>query len=292
MTGYGEAERTTPAGLLRVELRTVNHRYLHTNFRTPQALSRLEPEMREWLRGAFVRGSVNCTVRLDSETALRPAGVAVDGERVAAYLAAFRDLGERFGVPGTPDLALLARFGDVLIRDPEPEIGAVIEPDDVRAVMLEAAGATTRMRESEGERLAVDLIERLHAIEEALEQIGREAPQRLIAERDRLASAVRELAGGVAVDAGRLAQEIALLAERWDLNEELVRFRSHLGLFRDLLDADAAEAVGKRLGFLVQEMHREANTIGSKANHSGIAHRVVAIKDEIERLREQVENVE
>lgn len=292
MTGYGEAERTTPAGLLRVELRTVNHRYLHTNFRTPQALSRLEPEMRDWLRGAFVRGSVNCTVRLDAETALRPAGVAVDEERVAAYLSAFRDLGERFGVPGTPDLALLVRFGDVLIRDREPEAGVELDPEELRAVIRDAAAATTRMREDEGQRLAEDLRARLDAITVALQQIEHEAPGRLISERDRLRGAIRELTGGVAVDEARLAQEIALLAERWDLHEELVRFRSHIELFRELLGADPEEAVGKRLGFLVQEMHREANTIGSKANHAGIAHRVVAIKDEIERLREQVENVE
>lgn len=292
MTGYGEAERTTPAGLLRVELRTVNHRYLHTNFRTPQALSRLEPEMRDWLRGSFVRGSVNCTVRLDAETALRPAGVAVDEERVAAYLAAFRDLGERFGVPGTPDLALLVRFGDVLIRDREPEAGVELDPEELRAVIRDAAAATTRMREDEGQRLAEDLRARLDAITVALRQIEHEAPGRLVSERDRLRGAIRELAGGVAVDEARLAQEIALLAERWDLHEELVRFRSHIELFRELLGADPEEAVGKRLGFLVQEMHREANTIGSKANHAGIAHRVVAIKDEIERLREQVENVE
>ena len=292
MTGYGEAERTTPAGLLRVEMRTVNHRYLHTNFRTPQALSRLEPEMREWLRGAFVRGSVNCTVRLDTETSLRSSVVAIDEERVAAYLAAFRDLGDRFNIPGTPDLALLARFSDVLIRDLEPDAGAELDVDELRAVILDAAAATIRMREDEGRRLAQDLVGRLDAIGAALEQIERLAPERLLAERDRLGNAVRELAGGIAVDEPRLAQEIALLAERWDVNEELVRFRSHIELFRELLDADAAEAVGKRLGFLVQEMHREANTIGSKANHAGIAHRVVAIKDEVERLREQVENVE
>jgi uncharacterized protein (TIGR00255 family) len=113
-----------------------------------------------------------------------------------------------------------------------------------------------------------------------------------VAERDRLREAVRELAGGVAVDEQRLAQEIAYLAERWDVNEELVRFRAHNAAFRELLDSDSAEAVGKRLSFLVQEMHREANTLGSKANHAGIAHRVVAIKEEVERLREQVENVE
>jgi uncharacterized protein (TIGR00255 family) len=148
------------------------------------------------------------------------------------------------------------------------------------------------MREDEGRRLHADLEGRVAAIEEALGTIEELAPARLAAERDRLREAVAELAGAVAVDEERLAQEIAYLAERWDINEELVRFRSHNELFRELLAADAAEPVGKRLGFLVQEMHREANTIGSKANHAAIAHRVVAIKEEVERLREQVENVE
>jgi uncharacterized protein (TIGR00255 family) len=148
------------------------------------------------------------------------------------------------------------------------------------------------MREGEGRRLHDDLEGRISAIEASLAEIERMAPERLIAERDRLREAVRELAGGVAVDEQRLAQEVAYLAERWDVNEELVRFRAHNAAFRELLDADSAEAVGKRLGFLVQEMHREANTIGSKANHAGIAHRVVSVKDEVERLREQVENVE
>ena len=114
----------------------------------------------------------------------------------------------------------------------------------------------------------------------------------MAAERDRLRTAVAELAAGVAVNEDRLAQEVAYLAERWDINEELVRFRSHISLARDLIGGDSADGVGKRLGFLIQEMHREANTIGSKANNAAIAHRVVAIKEEVERLREQVENVE
>jgi uncharacterized protein (TIGR00255 family) len=148
------------------------------------------------------------------------------------------------------------------------------------------------MREDEGRRLAADLDGRISAIEAALDAIAELAPSRLSAERDRLREAVGELAGGVAVSEDRLAQEIAYLAERWDINEELVRFRSHNELFRELMAANPEEPVGKRLSFLVQEMHREANTIGSKANHAGIAHRVVAIKEEVERLREQVENVE
>ena len=129
-------------------------------------------------------------------------------------------------------------------------------------------------------------------MEDALSQIAKLSPERLIAERQRLKEAVSQLIENRPVDEQRVAQEIAILAERWDVTEELVRFRSHNELFIQLLDADPKEPVGKRLSFLVQEMHREANTIGSKANDAAIAHVVVAVKDELERLREQVENVE
>jgi uncharacterized protein (TIGR00255 family) len=129
-------------------------------------------------------------------------------------------------------------------------------------------------------------------MEDALARIQLLAPERLVNERNRLGAAVVELLDSRTVDEQRVAQEIALLAERWDVSEELVRFRSHNELFADFLESGSSEPVGKRLSFLVQEMHREANTIGSKANNAEISHLVVAIKDELERLREQVENVE
>ena len=293
MTGFGEAERETEAGTLRVEIRTVNHRHLSVNFRTPASLAKWEPQMREWLRTQLSRGHVNCAVRLEPSGAAGAAAIdlALDEERVRAYLSLFGELRTRFGVGGEPDLASLLRFNDVIVRD-DDGARAEVPADDLRAVVEDAARATTSMREDEGRRLSADLDGRISAIETALDAIAELAPSRLSAERDRLREAVRELAGGVAVSEDRLAQEIAYLAERWDINEELVRFRSHNELFRELMAANPEEPVGKRLSFLVQEMHREANTIGSKANHAGIAHRVVAIKEEVERLREQVENVE
>jgi uncharacterized protein (TIGR00255 family) len=293
MTGYGEAEGATAAGLLRVELRTVNHRYLNVNARIPTALARWEPDIREWLRAWFTRGHVNCTVRLERNGADGAVpGYRLDPERVTAYLAIFEQLGREFGVPGEPDLALLARFSDIIIRDDSDAQDLEVSGDELRSVLEGAARQNLEMRDEEGIRLQRDLDERLSAIERALDAIERAAPERLVAERDRLRAAISDLAGGVAVDEARLAHEIALLAERWDINEELVRFRSHIDLFRDLLSAGNEEAVGKRLSFLVQEMHREANTTGSKANSAAIAHSVVSIKEEIERLREQVENVE
>jgi uncharacterized protein (TIGR00255 family) len=293
MTGFGESELAVPAGRLRVELRTVNHRYLNVNARLPVALSRWEPEIREWLRRFFARGHVNCTVRLErGEAGAAAYGLRLDPDRVAAYLGLFHELRENYGVAGESDLALLTRFNDIFVRE-EPEAEQVeVSAEDLREAIDRAAEAVTVMRRDEGRRLYVDLDERFAAIEEALEEIERIAPARMETERDRLEAAVQELTRGVAVNPDRLAQEIALLAERWDINEELVRFRSHIGLSRDLMAGESEEGVGKRLSFLVQEMHREANTIGSKANNAAIAHRVVAIKEEVERLREQVENVE
>jgi uncharacterized protein (TIGR00255 family) len=292
MTGFGDAERETAAGTLRVELRTVNHRHLNANFRLPSALMRWEAEMREWLRGHFQRGHINCSVRLEP-AAGTPRGLRLDPERVQTYLALLNQLREDFGIAGEPDLALIARYPDVFVRDESADDApAELPPEELRAAVEDAARRCVVMREDEGRRLHDDLEGRIRSIEAALAVVEERAPERLVAERDRLRRAVQELAAGVGVDADRLAQEVAYIAERWDVNEELVRFRSHNELFRELLDAEAAEPVGKRLSFLVQEMHREANTIGSKANDATIAHRVIAIKEEVERLREQVENVE
>jgi uncharacterized protein (TIGR00255 family) len=155
-----------------------------------------------------------------------------------------------------------------------------------------AARVAVAMREVEGQRLEEDLEQRLTGIESALVTIATLAPERLVAERDRMRRVVKDLAEDVSIDEDRLAREVAFLAERWDISEELVRLRAHIDVFRDTLAGDASEPVGKRLGFLIQEMHREGNTIGSKANDAAIEHQVIAIKDEIERLREQVENVE
>lgn len=292
MTGFGEAERATPAGTLLVEVRTVNHRHFNANLRLPSSLARWEGDVREWLRAGLARGHANCSVRVQPPAGDPAAvGLRLDADRVQAYLALLGELRDTHGVPGEPDLALVARLPDVFVRE-APTDGPAVEPEALRAAVDEAVRQTIGMREEEGRRLQVDLEGRLAALDAALDDVERLAPERLTAERDRLRAAIAELVDGVAVPEERIAQEVAFLAERWDVNEELVRFRSHIALFRDLLAADAEEPVGKRLGFLVQEMHREANTIGSKANHAAIAHRVVAMKEEVERLREQVENVE
>ena len=291
MTGFGEADRETEAGRLRAELRSVNHRFFSANLKIARPIERYEPQIREWLRARLPRGHVNFALRLDRSGVESEVGaLQVDVERAQQYLAALRSLQQTLDVPGEVDLGMLTRFGDLIGPGDADEIE--IDPEVIRSVTEAAADAAIRMREDEGRRLADDLEQRLQGIEAAMTGIETAAPARLTAERDRMRRVVAELLDGQPIDEDRVAKEIAFIAERWDISEELVRLRSHLELFREIVAADATEPAGKRLSFLIQEMHREANTIGSKANDAAIEHRVIAIKDEIERLREQVENVE
>jgi uncharacterized protein (TIGR00255 family) len=293
MTGYGEAELQTPAGRLRAEVRTVNHRFFSANLRLSPLLERHEAVVRDALRAHLPRGHVNCTIRLERGDGADGTGPAlgIDEAKARGYVNALRLLKERLGLPGDVDVALVSRFGDLFVMEDEPA-AAEIAAEVVRDVASEAARATAAMRAEEGVRLAADLEARLAAIDGAVVRIDAAAPQRLVRERDRLRRTVSELLDGAAVDEDRVAREIAFLAEKWTIAEELVRLRSHLELFRGTLASGGDEPVGKRLSFLIQEMNREANTIGSKANDAAIEHEVVGIKDEIERLREQIENVE
>ena len=290
MTGFGEAEVETPAGLLRAEVRTVNHRFFSANIRTPAALDRYEPQIKEWLKAHMARGHVNATYRLETVDGEAGPALALDVDRARKYLEIFSRLKSELGLAGDVTLDLLARQGDLIVREQTESVD--VSEDAIREVTDRAGRAVIAMREEEGRNLATDLEARLDAIAGALEVVEERAPARLDAERDRLRRSVAELAADVSLDEDRLAREIALIADRWDISEEVVRLHSHIDHFNGMLAQDASEPVGKRLSFLVQEMHREANTIGSKANDAEIEHRVVAIKNEIERLREQVENVE
>jgi uncharacterized protein (TIGR00255 family) len=289
MTGFGEDQRESSIGSVNVQIRTLNHRHFHTHFRLPSGAERWEAELTQILRESLSRGSVH--VRLS----FRPGPgvvhpVQVDHDRLGAYLLALQDIKERHQLSGDVDVGLVTRFGDIFT--PPPDELELLPFEEVAQATRGALAMLTEMREREGAALATDLRESLAAMARALDAIETRAPQRLIEERDRLRAAVAELSGDAQVDEERLAREIAYLAERWDLNEEVVRLRSHIAQFEQLLDGGDSEPAGKRLGFWVQEMHREANTIGSKANDAEIAGLAVEIKTAIEKLREQVENVE
>lgn len=287
MTGYGQAEG--PVGNVRVlvEVRTVNHRFFSPSIKLPSVFGRWEAEVREAMRVRVARGHVTLSARFEraeSNTA------GINEARFAEVVEELRRLRERHQLDGDVDLAAVLRMPDVIssARDEEPT-GTSAE---LIAVVQGALAQLDAARADEGRRLADVLDARLAAVAEAVARIAARAPERLAAQRDRLRTSVRELAEGVAVDEQRLAQEVAILADRLDVSEELDRFASHITAFRETLAAPGGEPVGKRLGFLLQELLREANTTGSKAADAVIVQDVIGIKEELKRLREQVENLE
>lgn len=296
MTGFGEAERATEAGRLRAEVRTVNHRFLNFQVRTPSGLDRLQPVIERTLRVSFTRGNVSLTLLLEREDAADaepPPAVVVDLARARAYRDGLLQARDELGLDGNVELQHLLAFRDLFQAPERDRTLPDVDTADVEAVVAAAAAAAVAMRMDEGDRMARDLLDRLRIMEAEVAVIEAAAPGRLERERVRIGEAIaRLLPEGVEVDEDRIAREIAHLAERWDIHEEVVRFRSHLAMFRDTVREGSPEGVGKRLGFIVQEILREANTMGSKANDSDIARSVVALKEEIERLREQLENLE
>ena len=289
MTGFGAAEGPWGGGHLMVEVRSVNHRFFNPTIKLPGRLQRWEGEIREALRVRVGRGHVTLMTRLDTAAS---AGLTVDEARAVAYAGQLRALRDRLGLAGDVELSTLLRLPDVVRASDEADAMAEGTADELLAVVATAVDGLIAMRTAEGERLAAELQDRLVVLEAAHGRIAARAPARLVEQRDRLRANVRELLDGGAVDEQRLAQEIAMLAERMDVQEEIARFGGHVTAFRETIGAPGGEPVGKRLGFLLQEMLREANTTGSKANDAAIVADVLVIKEELERLREQVENVE
>jgi len=289
MTGFGAAEGRVGTLRVSVELRTVNHRFFNPSIKLPSTLGRWEGEVRELLRQRVARGHVTLFARVDRDPDARTAAV-VDEERFAGYVTQLRSLAERHGLSTALDVATVLRMPDVLRTDAaeEPEGSA----SELLAIVQQATDALDATRRDEGARVVAVLLDRIATLEAAYRRIADRAPARLAEQRERLRTNVRELAAGVAVDEQRLAQELAILADRLDVSEEIDRFRMHVAAFRGALTDGTAEPVGKRLGFLLQEMLREANTTGSKANDAPMLHDVVLVKEELERVREQVENVE
>jgi len=287
MTGFGAASGPIGSQQVTLELRTVNHRFFNPSIKLPGALAQWEGELREQLRRRIARGHVTAVARVERATGAVP---EIDEQKVARYAELLRGLKQRHSLDGPVDLATILRFPDVLAADASQDSAG--SPAEVQQLATQAIDALTKMREFEGARLAVLLGDRIATVEGALDRIAARAPERLVAERERLKKAVQELSEGVDLDQQRLAQEIALLADRLDVSEEVDRFRSHLSAFREALAGNKNEAVGKRLGFLLQEMLREANTTGSKSKDAAMLHDVVAVKEELERIAEQVENIE
>jgi uncharacterized protein (TIGR00255 family) len=290
MTGFGAADGEVGGGRVSVEIRSVNHRFFSPSIKLPGVLARCEADVREALKRGVARGHVTLSARFERDEDPSAAS-PIDEARFASYVVQLRGLQDRHGLADTLDVGTILRMPEVFTgssREEMPvEAGAQLVSIVERAVV-----ALLAMRRAEGARLVAYLDERLAVIEGALHRIAVRAPARVTEQRDRLRAAVRELTDGLSIDETRLAQEIALLADRLDVQEELSRFRAHIAAFRAALNAPQPDGVGKRLGFLLQEMLREANTTGSKGNDAAIVADVLQIKEELERIREQVENLE
>ena len=288
MTGFGAAEGSVAGGRLRVEIRTVNHRHFNLAPKLPADLSLLEPELRERLRKEFDRGHVAVQVRWSEYPARAAGGIGVDLDRARLVASRLREIQSALGLTGELSLELIARQPDVLTSSSDGDLE--VQWSEVEPIVAQAAAECRVMRGREGEALTAELRHRLDLLEELVGRIAVRAPERLIRERDRLRAAVAQLLDGRQVDEGRLAQEIAFQADRLDITEELVRFRAHAAAVREALDGE--RPAGKQLGFLAQELGREVNTIGSKGNDAEITQHVIAMKGELEKFREQLENLE
>ena len=285
MTGFGSAEGEVGGAHVAVEVRSVNHRFFNPSIKLSAELARWEGDVREALRRSVSRGHVTLIARIDREAR----GGQIDEAKFAGYVERLRELQEKYNLSSTLEIGTVLRLPEVFSGGDEPSTG---DSSELTGIVARALSEMDAMRAEEGARLVTYIEERLTIIASAVDRIAARAPQRLTEQRDRLRQSVRELTEGIVVDEQRLAQEIALLADRLDVNEEIARFHSHLEAFRSAVKNPGAEGVGKRLGFLLQELLREANTTGSKANDAAMLQDVLSIKEELERVREQVENLE
>jgi uncharacterized protein (TIGR00255 family) len=290
MTGYGRVEAVVAGRRFMVEMKSVNHRYLEVSLRLPGLLLAMETEIKKRIGEQFSRGRIEATFRVDNDGAGETGGrLALNLPLVRNYHALLTQMKEELNLEGEVTLAMMAGFRDAFVP-----VDTVQDPaalwEEVAVILNEAVRALTEMRQKEGESLCQDLTARVAVIGGLLEEIDARAPQVVGDYEKRLADRIRELTGGMAIDESRLLQEVAILAEKSDITEEVVRFRSHIGQFGELLAAD--DAAGRKIDFLIQEMGREINTIGSKSSDSAISRNVIEIKSELAKLREQVQNIE
>jgi len=289
MTAFGRANGELPCGLLTIEMKSVNHRYLDISLRLPKKYTPLEERIKKKIASQFSRGRIEIMLQVNGD-ATRVQNLELDTGLAAAYHKILDRLKEQFDLKGEIELSLMASFKDlILIKEEEIDLEKdwkIIEP-----ILVEGMSSMEQMRIEEGRALYADLIKRLDLLSSLVNDIQNRVPEVIKVCRDKLQERIKTLLEDIEVDPMRLAQEVAIMADRSDVTEELVRIRSHFDQFRGLTDTDGA--IGRKLDFLIQEMHREANTIGSKAGGDAfISHKVVDIKCELEKMREQVQNVE
>lgn len=289
MTGYGEAQRREGNIAVGVELRTINSRFIKISVRCPEGYGSLEPKIEQFLRGRIRRGTIQVGVRIDRLPT--PEDYRVNSEILEGYARQVEAIGKRLGLAGVSLDALLALPGVVEDRFAAADGQSDVWPLIV-AALEEALGNLGRMREEEGRAMAADLAANCIMLSEELDKTARRAPLVVEQYRARLEERMRKVLAefDVAVEPDDLLKEVSLFADRGDVSEEIVRLRSHIEQFRAALEEP--DSSGRKLEFLAQELFREANTIGSKANDVEITRSVIAMKAAIERIREMIQNVE
>lgn len=289
MTGYGRAEVKTDTGAFTIEVRSVNNRYLDIQIKTARMFARIEHRIKKAVQERFSRGRFDLFIsRNGGGEGL--GGLVLNKERVGQYIDILRDIKYGFGLPGEIDLQLVAVAPDVItVSEPKDDIEALWRI--LSSGLSQALAELDRMRSEEGDALARDIMARLDIIEKTAEAISAVAPRSIESAKKRISDAVARFSG-IQPDPARLAQEIAFLAERTDITEELTRLESHIAQFRAMLSGAGQEPVGRKLDFLLQEIMRETNTVASKAMNVDVSLAVVEIKAEIEKIREQVQNIE
>ncbi len=288
MTGFGRAEQERDGFNITVEIKSVNHRYFEFGCRIPRAHQYLEEKLKAFCQGRISRGKVEVYVTLED---IENGNTLIDinDEYCKSYIVALKKLSETYGLKDDISVMSVARNTEIF-KITKPDIDADKITEAVLSVANEAVSAFITMREAEGLRLKNDVNNRIGYILEKVEFIEERSPETVMLYRERIEQKVRELLESAQVDEQRLLTETAVFADKVAVAEETVRLRSHMQQLSALLDGD--DAIGRKLDFIVQEMNREANTIGSKAQDIEIARAVVDIKSEIEKIREQIQNIE
>ena len=288
MTGYGKSEQTIDSLNVTVEIKSVNHRYFEFSARVPREYGFLEEKLKKYCNSLITRGKVECYVSVE-DLEEREMEVNVNETLAAGYVKALKDLSERFGLKDDISPVTLSRYPDVITLHKASEDEERIW-NAVKTVAETAVSKFIEMRETEGSKLRGDILSRADYIIECVEFIEGRSPETVREYNEKLKQRMKELLGDAAVDEQRLLNEAAIYADKIAVDEETVRLRSHISQLREFMNS--SEAIGRKLDFLVQEINREANTIGSKAQDVDIAKKVIAIKAEVEKIREQVQNIE
>ena len=288
MTAFGRASIATPIGRFVAEIQSVNRKFLEISTYIPRELSRFDLEIKKWIGEAINRGQVNFKLNVAFDE-VAPVSVRPNMPLVRQIAKAWQEIQQELGLKGEIDLNILAANEDVLIFDENIQEENRFR-EAIKEVVTAALKELVQMRIVEGKALAQDIRKRLEILSKALESIEEKAPDATTKYRQKILERLSEISPGIENEE-RLLREVAVFAEKVDITEEITRFRSHLSQFEELLK-EPQDSVGKTLDFLVQELNRETNTIGSKSMDVTVSKQVVGIKSELERIREQIQNVE